>query len=246
MEVLELDLSSRWPERIRETVASVASEYPECLALDSSESYRIPDAIRWRILDSVADTPIVIYHATKLLEHEIEAVSSSGLQAVSKEMLTHRIQQALAHNYISNEFAGYLLDYGLSSAGDSNREGKISVFTSRLALRRESNFWRQFTFWGGEALRDELEQEPEVMKSLKSIGEPCIVRGFVVLGSLDDDDRDSFDLPFNLFKMLGGGPAEDQLGGVFSVLSLPAENILGIITEHLDPSEWTDIAPMSE
>lgn len=246
MEVLEVDLPSRWPERIRRAVESVATEYPEYLTLDPFENNQIPEAIRWEVLDAVGDTPLVIYHATKLLLHEMEAVKSSGLQAVSRAMLTHRIEQALVHKCISVEFAEYLMERGLSSASDRNRQGMTSVFTSRLALRRKFGLQRQFNLWGGEALWNDFEEGNPAFDTLRKIGEPTVIRGFADSNMQDDLRLSFFDLTFNLLKMWGGGREQDQRGGQFSVPGLPSDRILQIITERFDPSEWADIAPMSE
>ena len=246
MDVLDLDLSSTWPRHLREIVESVAKENPEYMFLDSSKSNLIPDVIRWKILDSFADAPIAVYHATKLLEHEIESVNSLGLQAVSKIMLTARITQALSHECITAVFAKYLIDHGLRSASESNREGKISVFTSRLALRRKYGLQRQFNLWGGEALRNKFEDGHDVFETLRSIGEPAVVKGFVNLESQEGVERYFFDLTFNLLKVWGGGPERDQKGGQFTVASLPSDRILEVIIERLNPEEWADLAPMSE
>ena len=246
MEYLDIDKPLSWPQNLADLIEHLSNENPEFKELDPSEEQMIPDDIRGKVLSEVEGLPIAVYHATKLLEHEISDVYENGLLALNSKMLAHRIERAFLYGCITKDFRDFLLTNGLRSADAHNRAGMLWVITSRDRLRDQSGFWRLLTFWGGEALRDNFRLDGEEHPQLKEIGEASVVQGVIQVDSLTEAQLGYFDITFNLFKAFARIDAREQRGGTLSLSSLPPENILSVITERREPELWADIAPISE
>jgi hypothetical protein len=74
-----------------------------------------------------------------------------------------------------------------NQSGDWNREGRLwfCFFPPRLA--GESGIGRFFRHWGGEALYNFHEDDPEISPILGGVGIPCVVEAEVPVAALEQD-----------------------------------------------------------
>jgi hypothetical protein len=112
------------------------------------------------------------YHCTRLLPYEREEIIQSGLSRPSHEFFTNRIRKAHACGYLSEESSDRLLS--VNQIDDPFRKG-IWFVNLRSVLTEQEAVGRLFGSWGGEAIYNFHEPEPDTGPLLRSLGEPQVV-----------------------------------------------------------------------
>jgi hypothetical protein len=173
--VVDLDHPSTWPPEVRDHVASRTAEL-EGTTYNTTDLMISPEEEdEFRAL--LAGQPLVAYHATRLLDHEAEAIRRDGLLPLSEDLVRSRIQAAHQTGSLSDQEREHLLAHNLFAAGDdtSNRECQVSLFISRRVLDDEiAGIWRLLTTWGGEGIYfGSLDDQVEAR--LRTLGRPAIV-----------------------------------------------------------------------
>ena len=136
-------------------------------------------------MDALHPYAIIGWHCTRLTEAEIAHIVDQGMQLPSTAMLESRIDACVADGQISPAIAFRLK--AKNQSGDWNREGRLwfCFFPPRLA--GESGIRRFFRHWGGEALYNYHEDDPEISPVLGSVGTPCVVEAKVPVAALEQD-----------------------------------------------------------
>jgi len=167
------------------------------------------------------------FHATRLMEHELEEIGRSGLQPLSLDLLTRRLAGAQRVGKLTPEQAVRLLEH--HQAADDNRSGRTAFIFTRALLSDRLGIERLFRSWGGEALYNSHEDDPETGPLLRSLGSPSIVVAAVRAADIGRH----FDVGqrlVNIWCARRGIVTEHRpdFGGVVRTHT-PAENILRII-----------------
>lgn len=94
------------------------------------------------------------YHATRLLDYEVEIILADGLRPLSEELVRDRIQKAFAHSQITAKERDQLnAGHVFTDGRKRNREGKVALFLPERALREEVSRLRPLLrTWGGEGI----------------------------------------------------------------------------------------------
>jgi hypothetical protein len=122
------------------------------------------------------------FHATRLMEHEVEEIMRSGLQLLSVDLLKRRLAAAQhAGNLTGQQVARLLRRH---QAAEDNRSGRTAFFFTRAQLKH-AGLDRLCRSWGGEALYNYHENDPETGPLLRSIGTPCIVVAAVRVADIE-------------------------------------------------------------
>ena len=116
------------------------------------------------------------YHATRLLEHEVQMIRTQGLRLLSVELVTEKIEAAREQSCISPGECDLLKAAHVFAVGEeTNRSGECSFFLPVSMLDfRSSGVNPLLSSWGGEALgmSSGAQQLPD---RLVELGRPAIV-----------------------------------------------------------------------
>jgi hypothetical protein len=117
------------------------------------------------------------FHCSRLTREEVDWIAAEGMILPDPNMLRRRIDALMGSGLIPDRIANRLIKENQSH--DINRTGRIwFIFTTSL-LKDEFGVRDLFRFWGGEALYNLHDRDPEIAPILASIGEPTIVEACV-------------------------------------------------------------------
>lgn len=136
---------------------------------------------RERVLDEanaiIADASVVGYHCTRLVDHEIESILTSGMRPLSVELVHSKVSALVAAGHVTPELGALLQTQNAAhpGVGYGERVNMTWFIFSRSTLRDEGGLIRLLSQWGGEATYWLHEQTPDVIGHLRKLGTPCIV-----------------------------------------------------------------------
>lgn len=145
------------------------------------------DSVLSSIGQAIAEGQALGYHCTRLCEDEIEEVLTGGLRPLTPELVADRIRRRKACGDLSPEDAQLLLSNNLADdrQRQEKRTGRLWLVLTWNSLRGESDVWRLFGLWGGEALYSCHEGDPRMRKILQNLGVPCLIEVAVPLKDID-------------------------------------------------------------
>lgn len=108
------------------------------------------------------------YHCTRQTAFEINEVRTHGLLPSSPELLSQRIRRLNIPFSIQERLCNE------NDASEENRKGMI-WFCLFPPVQQAVGVQRFFRSWGGEALYNSHESDPEIGPRLRQIGIPCVV-----------------------------------------------------------------------
>lgn len=124
------------------------------------------------------------YHCTKLTEDEIIHIETNGMLLQDRQSLCVRINSLLNQNLIDNDIASRLRCE--NQADDTNRARMLWFCFFDPFIAGEGGIERFFRSWGGEALYNSHEDDPETGEVLLEIGLPCIIEAIVPMRNLHE------------------------------------------------------------
>lgn len=186
--IIDLERPETWPEPL---VSYLAVHHDALLGWeqqsDGSRGPRISaaryDQIVYGLRAVLQADSIVGLHCTKLTEEEIQHILANGMQLPDGEMLAQRIKQLVANGYLDDAVAAKLL--AKNQAGEKSRAGMVWFCFFRPGIAGESGIGSFFRFWGGEALYNSHDGQPETGDALERIGIPCLIEAEVPISSLE-------------------------------------------------------------
>lgn len=171
--IVNVDDISSWPIDI----ASFIEEQSKTANLESNPSMTAEDKILLNLLDSLY---LLVYHATRLLPHEEIDIKNNGLQILTKELATNKVQGAVAGGYIDQNVGRELLaGSSLWSDPYAHRADQICFVLGKTPFEMEySGLHSLLNIWGGESINF-TEVGNKFKPKLKEIGEPAVVRAIL-------------------------------------------------------------------
>lgn len=134
------------------------------------------------LIDNVIqDCSLIGYHCTRLTENEVQEIRANGLQLLSKDFITQRIERLLKEKEI--EIATHLISK--NECNNKNRRDRIWFVCGQSVLKYSSGVIRLFSSWGGEALYISHEGDRNSGPVLKTIGRPYIIKVNLIPSELD-------------------------------------------------------------
>lgn len=182
-----LDKLDSWPKKILEVISEFKNELDgylneehrmDKLAEEVLEyRHRKPENIYKTIWNDATEvierelknTNFIGFHCSRLLDFEMNNITTHGLRPLDLEFSNSRIKKIYSLGLIKEEFKNKLLNKVEFSA--SNRAGNTCFFHSTSTLKDEWGLIRLFKSWGGEAMYLNFEEKTELQK----LGMPCIV-----------------------------------------------------------------------
>lgn len=128
---------------------------------------------------------LVGWHCSRLTANEIGLIRKNGMQPPSQDMLCQRIDELENASVISPSMAARLRYE--NQADDSNRAGRIWFCFFPPHHAGESGIERFFRRWGGEALYNFHESDPETGVVLTGVGQPCLIEAEVQIDGLREN-----------------------------------------------------------
>ncbi|MDH6258420.1 hypothetical protein [Bradyrhizobium sp. BR13661] len=122
------------------------------------------------------------YHCTRLTESEIGHIVANGMQLPSGSMLRKRIHALQGDGLIDATVAKRLVEK--NQADEENRAGRIWFCFFPPYLAGESGIESLLRYWGGEALYNLHDRDPETEPILARIGTPCLIEADVPISSM--------------------------------------------------------------
>lgn len=165
------------------------------------------------------------YHCTRLTENEIDVIRANGMSLPNGEFLKKRIQALITDQLISTQIAEQLIKR--NQADEKYRANQIWFCFYDPYLADQDGIERFFRSWGGEALYNSHESDPETGIILNAIGIPCIIEAVVPISGIGHsflDDKIARRYLINRgFNTQESTEHDDDIN-----IPLPVENVLNI------------------
>jgi hypothetical protein len=244
MQLIDADCESTWPKALlrgldarRQALADFQAERARIdRAAEDDVHLRIerpsnPNQAAWDgalalAKCTTASSYLLGFHATRLLNYEIEDIRQRGLEVLSADLLRRRLLRAQGVGALTGGQVALLL--ARHQAADDNRRARTAFFFTRAQLS-DAGLDRLCGSWGGEALYNSHEDDPETGPLLKSFGSPCIVVAAVRVADIEERFEIDYRL-VNVWCRRRGIITERRpdFGGVVHTPT-PAESILRIV-----------------
>lgn len=163
------------------------------------------------------------YHCTKLTELEIEQIENDGMKLQDLDSLSKRINDLADSNIISFEIAKKLKKE--NDANDKNRSKMLWFCFFPPKEAGQLGIERFFRSWGGEALYNSHEDNPDTGKILKKIGNGCIIEANIPISNLNQNSYLIDKVIRNFLKKRGLDTSESCNLVEYSEKNIPASNI---------------------
>jgi hypothetical protein len=175
-QVISVDDARTWPADVRTAVRELAERYEGVTEHTSDLAQEITLEEEAGFRRALRDRSVKVYHATRLLDYEMERIRLEGLQPASVTLAVSRIEAAQAAGFIDTEERAAILSGGFFARESlEHREGNVCFFSSRKVLDDVSPIWSLMTTWGGEIIYFDLRHDPRIGPRLKALGRPAIV-----------------------------------------------------------------------
>lgn len=225
-------LEDSWPETVKTYLSNNLSDLTKfkkqsALGIAYNEIQSIShtyDKIVVTLTDILNGYSLHGYHCTRLTNEEIQKVLLEGMQPQNCDLLYERISVLENTGKISTKVSTRLKNE--NQANEPNRIGQIwfCFFAPHIATEHGIN--RLFKSWGGEALYNSHEGDPETGKKLNRIGIPCIIEAKVPIVGLT-----GYSLSICMIKQFCFNRGLDENPGEFedySNIPIVKDNILAI------------------
>jgi hypothetical protein len=180
--IIDLDHTQTWPRDLiayLETHYDLIANWERQTSLVSAQDY---DRTICGLCDVLKNYALTGWHCTRLTEAEIAAINTHGMQLPNVEMLRRRIDDLKNNGLITAQIAERLRSK--NQAHEQNRQGKIWFCFFPPYIAGESGIESLLRHWGGEALYNSHDRDPETGPVLRTIGIPCLVEADVPIASL--------------------------------------------------------------
>ena len=222
-DVIDPDEPTTWPIEIRRWGCAVAEPLRGTSEFTSDlNSELIERDGEFRKL--FAGRNVLAYHCTRLLDYEACAIREQGLQPLTRELVTGRIERAHRHGALAAAERTRLERQNVFALGDdAGREGQVCLILGRSAFDESAGGCEPLlSMWGGEAIYWAVADDPNAPQ----LGRPSIAVARIDV-SAADQELWIFPSLAKLFVGILLG-TEGQYADVFLRAPVPAEDIMDI------------------
>ncbi len=236
VKLIDLNLPSAWPGDVLDYLGrhhalfldwetgkpGISSSYER--ALERAKAY---DRAIYGLRDALQPYAITGWHCTRLTQTEVATIILTGMHLPDATMLTRRIDALLNDGLLTGTIATRLKNE--NQAYDVNRAGMVWFCFFPPRLTGESGIERLFRHWGGEALYNSHEDDPETGVAIASIGVPCVVEADVPIANLEPAGGLDFKVVRRFLIHRGHRTREPIDHEDHIIRPLPAQNIRRVI-----------------
>lgn len=123
------------------------------------------------------------WHCTRLTDTEIEHIKRYGMRLPNLSMLKERIKEVQNQGLLSESLANQLIQK--NQADDNSRKNMLWFCFFHPVKAGQISIERFFRRWGGEALYNYHEDNPETGEALRTIGHPCLIEADIPIATTD-------------------------------------------------------------
>ncbi|MCX5097492.1 hypothetical protein OOK36_54530 [Streptomyces sp. NBC_00365] len=182
--VVDVDDPVTWPRSLADLIYTIADE----TELDEPELYvdlELGDR-EAQVLGLLRGHLLRTQHATRLLDHEADAIRAHGLRPLDVALVDDRLNQAHERGLLTDAEREVLRSQSMvvpERKKWGNREDQVCLTLSAEATSHDINgVWRLLSFWGGEAIYwQHCDDHDGVAQKLRSLGRPALVTACVDL-----------------------------------------------------------------
>lgn len=221
--VADLDVPDTWPAAVRAWAIDRAAAYAEDMspASDLGKIEMVERELEFRRL--FGELKLRVYHCTRLIENEADAVRHEGLRVLSEELIAARIARAHELGLVSaSERDRLLANTVYARANADGRAGRLALLVGQGNMIDDATGCAPLlACWGGEAIYSALADRRDAPR----LGRPALVTAALAVTATAD--MCFFPALPALFvgALLGSSGSH---GEVSSTLSVPAADVLGI------------------
>ena len=168
--IVDIDDLVTWPDEVVEFIETQSQIFD--LGKDSYMSAGN------RVLAGLFDSSfILVYHATRLLPHEIDDIRANGLKILTEELIEKKIREAVHYEYLPKEIGEELRDGStFKTRAKEKRANQICVVLGKSAfVNKVSSLRPLFGIWGGETINKTIVGL-KYRSILTEIGEPAVLK----------------------------------------------------------------------
>jgi hypothetical protein len=186
LQLLNLEDVSSWPDDLLAYLKKNHKLFPDW---QQTRSRRVEAGAYERAMhglwDALQPYAITGWHCTRLTQAEIATIRSTGMQLPSADMLNRRIDAVLQEGLLTASIADRLK--ADNQADEEGRTGRIWFCFFPPHFGGQSGIEHFFRHWGGEALYNSHERDPEAGTAISRIGTPCLIEADVPIAILQPD-----------------------------------------------------------
>jgi hypothetical protein len=183
--LLDVEVPRTWPAAL---VGAVDEVIRRGLADPGASSLWVGDEGEGLVAHAASGAMVRLFHATRLLPHEVVAVRTHGLRLLDDSLVTEKLDAAVAAGVLAEAEAEYLSRHRAPLDGRSGRRAAqiCAAATTRGFTDEPHAVWALLSHWGGEAIYWAHERTPSEAR-LRSIGTPAVVVFGAPIGRPADD-----------------------------------------------------------
>jgi hypothetical protein len=188
MGTVSLSDQATWPQAVSDFVAERVIRFSH--KPESAQWLRTDYQEEEDFRDILVPSPLRVYHATRLLNHEVIDVREHGLRLADQQLIAERVATAVAAGALTRTQGKSLLrntTFALKSAGV--RDNQICFVSSvRIFEEQPQAFGSLHQIWGGEVMyAAKWGHDPKGVPAYLRIGQPAIVVARIDLARCSPD-----------------------------------------------------------
>jgi len=160
-------------QEIHDKINDPTIELTPALMMASNPHAEAREQASLKILELLQLTTLRGWHCTRLTEYEVAHITANGMQPPNLPALIKRIEKALEFGMLEDEIAKRLIQQ--NQADECSRKDRIWFCFFEPKIAEQCGIERFFRCWGGEALYNSHERDPQTGTALRSIGRPCLI-----------------------------------------------------------------------
>lgn len=175
-EVLFLDEPDSWPHQVSQQIAELAdtatgpSDFSDDMDCDQDKAASVD-----RLLGSYS---MQVYHASRLLPHEVDYIRRHGMQPTTPRSIERRIDDAYRHGALTEDEYEFVSAHHMHATDEHTRRGRrldqICFMSSRQTLTDDPEAANPLLkHWGGEVIY--YSANLTSYQPLRKMGTPSII-----------------------------------------------------------------------
>ena len=222
--LVNLEEPNTWPQPLIELTAAWAERLRGSTQFTSD--LRLPINLREDFEAALGTGRLLAFHATRLFDHEVEAIRDEGLRKLTPDLVNDRIESAYKRGLLTNGERDRCLSRNVFAIeNQAGRENQVCLVIGRGIFDHEtgSGLHPFLGGWGGEAING--WPGPDSDPLLRRLGRPAIVVAALEIAAV----REAYMAP-GLAKLFVGKKLglADASGEIYVRESVPGDDIVDI------------------
>jgi len=169
-EIIDLDQPDTWPSDL---LSVLTAHHGTLRSHEVGPLSNRFDAALYSVVEALQPYSVVGWHCTRFADHEVEDVKANGMTLLDIDLVSRRICAAVRAGLLSSDHGDRLAR--TNHAAERYRAGMLWFCFFRPAIAGEGGIGDLLRFWGGEAVYNSHDRDPEMGPIIAAIGKPAIV-----------------------------------------------------------------------